>query len=147
MCEHFQILATVSQIIIILIHLDRLHNASPQKAPITYLLNTYMLITGRGRQLLSLSAQTLEVPLGLIQVMIGLPRWISGKESTWQCRRLKRCGWDNPGCLWVGKILGRRKWYSIQYYLGTIPWTEEPGGLQSVGSQRVGHDWATKHKV
>ena len=22
-----------------------------------------------------------------------------------------------------------------------IPWTEDPGGLQSVGSQRVGHDW------
>ena len=24
-----------------------------------------------------------------------------------------------------------------------IPWTEEPGGLQSTGSQRVRHDWAT----
>ena len=24
-----------------------------------------------------------------------------------------------------------------------IPWTEEPGGLQSTGSQRVGHDWVT----
>ena len=24
-----------------------------------------------------------------------------------------------------------------------IPWTEEPGGLQSTGSQRVGHDWTT----
>ena len=24
-----------------------------------------------------------------------------------------------------------------------IPWTEEPGGLQSMGSQTVGHDWAT----
>ena len=24
-----------------------------------------------------------------------------------------------------------------------IPWTEEPGGLLSMGSQRVGHDWAT----
>ena len=23
---------------------------------------------------------------------------------------------------------------------GKIPWTEEPGGLQSMGSQRVGHD-------
>ena len=23
-----------------------------------------------------------------------------------------------------------------------IPWTEEPGGLQSIGSQRVGHDWS-----
>ena len=25
-----------------------------------------------------------------------------------------------------------------------IPWTEKPGGLQSMRSQRVGHDWATK---
>ena len=24
-----------------------------------------------------------------------------------------------------------------------IPWTEEPGGLQSIGSQRVRHDWVT----
>ena len=24
-----------------------------------------------------------------------------------------------------------------------IPWTDEPGGLQSTGSQRAGHDWAT----
>ncbi|CAI9168238.1 unnamed protein product [Rangifer tarandus platyrhynchus] len=24
-----------------------------------------------------------------------------------------------------------------------IPWTEEPGGLQSIGSQRVGHDLVT----
>ena len=24
-----------------------------------------------------------------------------------------------------------------------IPWTEEPGGLQPIGSQRVGHNWAT----
>ena len=24
-----------------------------------------------------------------------------------------------------------------------IPWTEEPGRLQSMGLQRVGHDWAT----
>ena len=23
-----------------------------------------------------------------------------------------------------------------------IPWTEEPGGLQSMGSHRVGHDWS-----
>ena len=25
-----------------------------------------------------------------------------------------------------------------------IPWTEEPGGLQSMGSQRIRHDWATE---
>ena len=26
------------------------------------------------------------------------------------------------------------------------PWTEEPGGLQSKGSQRVGHDLVTKQQ-
>ena len=25
-----------------------------------------------------------------------------------------------------------------------VPWTEEPGRLQSMGSQRVGHDLATE---
>ena len=28
-----------------------------------------------------------------------------------------------------------------------IPWTEEPGRLQSVGSQRVGQDGATEHAL
>ena len=28
----------------------------------------------------------------------------------------------------------------LQYFAWRIPWTEEPGGLQSMGSQRVGHD-------
>ena len=28
-----------------------------------------------------------------------------------------------------------------------IPWTEEPGGLQSIGSQKDRHDWATKHST
>ena len=28
-----------------------------------------------------------------------------------------------------------------------IPWTEEPGGLQSRGWQRVRHNWATKHST
>ena len=26
-----------------------------------------------------------------------------------------------------------------------IPWTEEAGGLQSMGSQRLGYDWAHTH--
>ena len=28
-----------------------------------------------------------------------------------------------------------------------IPWTEEPGGLQSMGLQRVRHDLATEHAL
>ena len=47
-----------------------------------------------------------------------------------QCRR--------PGfnpC--VGKISWRREWLPTPVFL---PWTEEPGVLQSMGSQRVGHN-------
>ena len=29
---------------------------------------------------------------------------------------------------------------------GKIPWTEEPGGLQSIGLQRVGHDLVTEQE-
>ena len=28
---------------------------------------------------------------------------------------------------------------------GKILWTEEPGNLQSMGLQKVGHHWATEH--
>ena len=28
-----------------------------------------------------------------------------------------------------------------------IPWTEEPGRIQSMGSQRVGHDLASEHNT
>ena len=28
-----------------------------------------------------------------------------------------------------------------------IPWTEEPGRLQAMGSRRVGHDWATSFSL
>ena len=28
-----------------------------------------------------------------------------------------------------------------------IPWTAEPGRLQSMGSQRVRNDWVTEHKT
>ena len=31
-------------------------------------------------------------------------------------------------------------------HAATIPWTEEPGGLQPMGLQRVRHDWVPMHK-
>ena len=47
--------------------------------------------------------------------------------------------------IWVGKIPWRRAWQPSPVFLpGESPRTEEPGGLQSVGSQRVEHDGVTK---
>ena len=47
-----------------------------------------------------------------------------------------RCGFDP----WVRKIPWRRKWQLTPAW--RIPWTEEPGGLQSMRLQRVRYDWA-----
>ena len=41
--------------------------------------------------------------------------------------------------LWVEKAMAPHS--SILAW--KIPWTEEPGRLQTMGSRRVGHDWAT----
>ena len=35
----------------------------------------------------------------------------------------------------------RRQWHPLQYFAWKIPWTEEPGKLQSMGLLRVGHDF------
>ena len=46
--------------------------------------------------------------------------------------------WFNP---WVGKILWRREWQPTPVSLPKeFLHTEEPGRLQSMGFQRVGHD-------
>ena len=43
-----------------------------------------------------------------------------------------------------GRSPGEGNGYPLQYYVfAWIPWTEEPGRLQSIGSQRVRHDWVT----
>ena len=43
----------------------------------------------------------------------------------------------------LGKIPWRREWLTHSSILAwRIPWAEEPGRLQFMGLQRVGHDWA-----
>ena len=68
-----------------------------------------------------------------------LPRWYSGQESASQCSRWKRLRF-NP---WVQKNCLEKEMATHSSTLAwKIPWTEDPGGLQSMGLQRVGHYWA-----
>ena len=68
----------------------------------------------------------------------GFPGGTSGKEPSCQCRRHK---------MWVGS-LGQedplQEGMAIPSIIlaWRIPWTEEHGGLQPIGSQRVGHNWS-----
>ena len=73
---------------------------------------------------------------------LGSPGSFSDKEPACRCRRHKKRGFDP----WVRKIPWRRKW---QTHSSILAWrilrTEEPGGLKSMGSQRVKHGLATEH--
>ena len=64
-------------------------------------------------------------------------QWLSGKESACQYKQTQvwSLGWEGS----LEKEIATHS--SILAW--KIPWTEEPGGLQSIGLQRVGHDWAT----
>ena len=73
---------------------------------------------------------------------LGLPRWLSGKESACQCRRLpmqetQEMKVPSPG----QEDLLEEEMATHSSILGwKISWTEEFGRLQFMGSQRVGHD-------
>jgi len=41
---------------------------------------------------------------------------------------------------WVEGLPRRRQWHPTPVLLPKIPWMEEPGRLQSMGSLRVRHD-------
>ena len=72
-------------------------------------------------------------------VECGFPGGASGKEPACQCKRhetrVRSLGWEDAleeGMATRSSILAWR-----------IPWTEGPGGgLQSIGSQRIRHDWS-----
>ena len=69
--------------------------------------------------------------------VLSFPGGASGKEPACQCRRCKKHGFDP----WAGKIPRRRAWQPTPvFFAWRIPWTEEPGGLQSLGSHKVLND-------
>ena len=68
----------------------------------------------------------------------GFPCGASGKEPASQCRRCKE---TCVGAL--GQEPSRRKCNPLQYSCLRISWTEELGGLQFIGLQRVGQTEAT----
>ena len=64
---------------------------------------------------------------------MGFPGGSDGKESACNARDLGSI----PG---LGRSLEKGKAIHSSILAWRIPWTEEPGGLQFMGSQRVGRD-------
>ena len=73
-----------------------------------------------------------DIVAGESQVVVSLVAQAVQNLPAMQETRVRSLGWEDPleeGMATHSRILAWR-----------IPWTEKPGGLQSVGSQRVGHD-------
>ena len=71
----------------------------------------------------------------------GLPWWFNGKESACWCRRHEFDTWSR-------KIPWGRKWQPTPVFLpGKIPWTEEPGRVQSTGLQKSWTRYTTEEQL
>ena len=70
---------------------------------------------------------------------MGFPRGTNGKEPSCQCRRRKRLSFKSLG--WEDPLEEEMATHS-SIHAWRMPWMEEAGRLQSIGSQRVGHDWS-----
>ena len=75
-----------------------------------------------------------------MKVTLGYTNGSAGKESACNAGDIG----DASSILGWGRSPGGGQATHSSILAWRIPWTEEPGGLQSVGSQRVGHDLATK---
>ena len=77
-----------------------------------------------------------EAYLSLHSSVLGFPRWLSSKESA-AMQKTQVCflGQEDPQEKKMATHSSILDW--------RIPWTEEPGRLQSMGLQKVRHNWAT----
>ena len=75
-------------------------------------------------------------------VMYGCESWTIKKAEGWRIDAFELWCWVGPKCHHlVDKGMATHS--SILDW--RTPWIEEPGGLQFMGSQRVGHDWVTNN--
>ena len=81
--------------------------------------------------------------------------WNSNTLATWcgELTHLKRAwcwerlrAWEGDERSWDGWMASPTQWIWIWVNSGSWWWTGRPGMLQSMGSQRVRHDWATELK-
>jgi len=83
-------------------------------------------------------------PSSLLIFSPGLP--FSGIPSSSVVKHLSANAGDMSLIPGLGRFPWKRKWSgSPLHYCWEIPWTEEPGGLQSKRPQRVRPDWACTH--
>ena len=90
---------------------------------------------GQGQRLVQIQALAKVLPLGIEGIQLGGtgPMLLPLMAPVRVCLKKK-------AKLWLKGNLGEGNGNHSSTLAWKIPWTEEPGGLQSTASQRVGHD-------
>ena len=113
---------------------------------------SWMLMSGSLRQgewwghrlLLSSGVDTILSPTTWISQQTGFGTDHSKKPQLNHrrgCTHRERIGIQNNDH--IGQVMEKAMAPHSSTLVWKIPWTEEPGRLQTMGSRRVGHDWAT----
>ena len=73
----------------------------------------------------------------IVTTWIGIPGGSNGKEPVYQCTRHETQVWSlvQEDSLQEGIVI------HCSILVWRIPWTEESSGVQSIGLQRIWHDW------
>ena len=96
----------------------------------------------------------------VVSVQTCLLVWKSLPRRVWYCSKTRAAFWCKCGTCW--RVLGKRagndfffvfpcwmasptRWTWVWVNSGSWWWTGRPGVLRFMGSQRVGHDWATEN--
>ena len=97
---------------------------------------------------------------GLMAAILNTANWDDSHSNSvwWYQQQALLCGsvvknlpanaghaWDVGSIPGFGRSPGGGNGNPLQYSCLEIPWTEEPGRLQSTGSQRAEHDLGTEH--
>ena len=66
--------------------------------------------------------------------------WLNGKDPD----AGKDWRWEEKGMTENGRMASLTQWTCVWVSSGSLWWTGKPGMVQSMGSQGIGHDWATE---
>ena len=98
------------------------------------------LLSSHSRQIGSLEGMMLKLKL---QYFGHLMRRVDSLERLWCWEGLGAGGEENDRG-WDGWMASLTRWTWVSVNSGSWWWTGSPGVLRFMGSQRVGHDWATE---
>ena len=86
---------------------------------------------------------SLEGPMLKLKLQYFTDSWTDSLEKTLMLGKIEVGGEGDDGG-WDGWMASPTQWTWVWVSSGNLWWTGKPGMLQSMGLQRVGHDWVTE---